>query len=260
MKKWISAMLALLLIVSIGVLPAQAAKEKQTVQKTQTQQEKQTTLPAPIDSALVCPAFEKKPLYDSHGSASVTLTTDDVTIDADSGEVTVVTASGTEMSATVPFGAYCITQDVHQQLEIYMSLYSDVSSALKYYISNGIHMDIFDFCAGTSIYISESDDTLAALVGELNTPEEGDGKQIANYLSENWYGGRKAVLKTLGGNQYIAFDLSKEYGFVVYIHFTNGKLIEVYTFCEDGAKGMERVEAMLESLTFGPVETPEEEP
>ena len=163
---------------------------------------------------------------------------------------TVVTAAGTELSLTVPFGAYCITQDVYQQLEIYMDLYSDISAAVKNYRNNGIHMDIFDYCAGVSTYVAESDNTLAALAGDMNALEAASVKQIADYLSKNWYGGCPAQVKTVGSNQYIAFNLAKDYGFVVYNHFTNGKLIEVYTFCEDGTEGMKRVETMIARLSF----------
>lgn len=238
MKKWIAAALALLLVINLGMVRAEAAKEDET------------KLPAIIDAAVVAPDLEKKPIYDNRAPASASLTTDTVTIDEENGVFTVVTASGTRMSVTVPFGAYCITQDVFQQLEIYLSLYSDVSAALKYYISNGIHMDIFDFYSGTSTYIAESDDTLAALVGDMNTLDEASAKRIADYMSKNWYAGYPAAIKTVGENQYIAFDLAKDYGFVVYNHFTNGKLIEVYTFCNDGAEGMERLESMIEDLTF----------
>lgn len=238
MKKRIAATLALLLVMNLGMVRAEAAKEDST------------ELPAIIDAVVVAPDLEKKPLYDNRGPASASLTTDTVTIDEENGVFTVVTASGTEMSVIVPFGAYCITQDVFQQLEIYLSLYNDVSAALKFYISNGIHMDIFDFYTGTSTYVAESDDTLAALVGDMNTLNEASAKRIADYMTKNWYKGHPATIKTVGENQYIAFDLAKDYGFVVYNHFTNGKLIEVYTFCTDGTEGMERLESMIEELTF----------
>ena len=309
MKKWIAVMLALILLLSIGALPAQAAKGKKdepeasavqeaqteptetalqeaqteqtetSVQETQTEQtettepelqteptetaepelqteptesEEQAKPAAPIEAVLVAPELVKKPLYDSRSPAASALAADTVTIDADT--FTVTAASGTEMTVTVPFGAYCITQDVSQQLDMYMRLYSDISAALKYYVSNGIHMDILDVCTGASTYIAESDDTLAGLVGDLNALDGAKSRKIADYMSKQWYAGTSAVLKTVGENQYIAFDLSKDYGFVVYNHFTNGKLIEIYTFCESGAQGMKRLESMIEELTFGPAE------
>lgn len=238
MKKWIAAALALLVVLNLGVLRVDAVKTADTEPQ------------AIIDAVVVAPDLEKKPIYDNRGPASASLTTDTVIIDEEKGAFTVITASGTKMSLTTPFGAYCITQDVFQQLEVYLSLYNDVSAALRYYISNGIHMDIFDFYTGTSTYIAESDDTLAALVGDMNALNEASIKRIADFMAKNWYGGYPAVIKTVGENQYIAFDLAKDYGFVVYNHFTNGKLIEVYTFCSDGAEGMERLESMIAELTF----------
>lgn len=240
MKKRIAAILSALLLVSAAALPAQAAKKEEP---------EQTPI---LEAALVAPELEKKPIYDNRAPASSGLTSDTVTIDEENGTFTVITASDTQLSITVPFGAYCITQDVFQQLEIYMSLYRDVSAALKNYISHGIHMDIFDFYTGTSTYVAESDDSLAALVGELNTLDETSAKRIASFISKSWYAGRPALLKTVGENQYIAVDLAKEYGFVVYNHITNGKLIEIYTFCEDGDEGMAQLEAMIQELTFGP--------
>ena len=238
MKKWVAAALALLVVTNLGVIRADAAKAAET------------ELPEIIDAVVVAPDLEKKPIYDNRGPASASLTTDTVIIDEETGSFTVTTASGTQMSLTAPFGAYCITQDVFQQLDVYLSLYNDVSAALKYYIKNGIHMDIFDFYTGTSTYIAESDDTLAALAGDMNTLNEASVKRIADYMAKNWYKGYPAAIKTVGENQYIAFDLAKDYGFVVYNHFTNGKLIEVYTFCTDGTEGMERLESMIAELTF----------
>ncbi|MDD5882915.1 MAG: hypothetical protein PUD70_02390 [Firmicutes bacterium] len=253
MKKWIAVTLALLLMVSIGTVRVDAAKDEKTAKAEKT--EKYTIL----DAAVVTPEIEKKPISSSRESASSSQTADTVTIDQDNGVFTVVTAAGTELSLTAPFGAYCITQDVYQQLEIYMDLYSDISAAVKNYRNNGIHMDIFDYCAGVSTYVAESGNTLAALVGDMNALEDASVKQIADYLSKNWYGGSPALVKTVGGNQYIAFNLAKDYGFVVYNHFTNGKLIEVYTFCEDGAEGMKRVETMIANLAFSAEETVTEE-
>ena len=252
MKKWIAVTLALLLVVSIGTVRVDAAKDGKTAKTDKT--EKYTIL----DTAVVAPEIRKKPIS-SREPASASQTADTVTIDQDNGVFTVVTAAGTELSLTVPFGAYCITQDVYQQLEIYMDLYSDISTAVQNYSNNGIHMDIFDYCAGVSTYVAESGNTLAALVGDMNTLEDASVKQIADYLSKNWYGGSPALVKTVGENQYIAFNLAKDYGFVVYNHFTNGKLIEVYTFCEDGAAGMKRVETMIAGLTFSAEETVTEE-
>ena len=240
MKKWAVLMLALLLAVNAGMVRAEAAKDTTTEKY------------AVIDAAVVAPALEKKSLSNDRTPASARLTSDTVTIDG--SDFRVVTASGTDLQLTAPDGTYCITQDVYQQLDIYMSLYDDVGAALKNYSSSGIHMDIYDYCTGVSTYVAESGNALAALTGDLNSRKGASVRQIADYLSENWYGGCPAVVKTVGGNKYAAFDLSKDYGFVVYNHFTNGKLIQVYTFCDSGAQGTKRVEAVLANLTFSAAE------
>lgn len=242
MKKWITALVAAGMIICCVIVPAKAETE-----------EKARKSPV-LESALVAPELEKKPVYDNRGAASAALTGDTVTFDAENGTFEVVTAAGTQMAVTVPFGAYCVTQDVFQQLEIYMSLYSDVGAALKYYVGNGIHMDIFDFYTGTSTYISESEDPLAGLIGEMNPLDEAKLKSVADYMSKNWYGESAAVTKTVGGNCYIAFDMTEDYGFVVYNHITNGKLIEVYTYCDNGAEGMTLMDSMIEGLRFGTAE------
>ena len=131
---------------------------------------------------------------------------------------------------------------------------SDVGAALKYYVGNGIHMDIFDFYTGSSTYISESEDPLAGLIGEINPLDETKLKSVADYMSKNWYGESAAVTKTVGGNCYIAFDMTEDYGFVVYNHITNGKLIEVYTYCDNGAEGIALMDSMIEGLRFGTAE------
>ena len=48
--------------------------------------------------------------------------------------------------------------------------------------------------------------------------------------------------------------MTEEYGFVVYNHITNGKLIEVYTYCDNGAEGMALMDSMIEGLRFGTAE------
>lgn len=242
MKKWITALVAAGMVICCVIVPAKAETE-----------EKARKSPV-LESALVAPELEKKPVYANRGAASAALTGDTVTFDAENGTFEVVTAAGTQMTVTVPFGAYCVTQDVFQQLEIYMSLYSDVGAALKYYVGNGIHMDIFDFYTGTSTYISESEDPLAGLIGEMNPLDEAKLKSVVDYMSKNWYGESAAVTKTVGGNCYIAFDMTEDYGFVVYNHITNGKLIEVYTYCDNGAEGMTLMDSMIEGLRFGPAE------
>ena len=64
-----------------------------------------------LESALVAPELEKKPVYDHCGAASAALTGDTVTFDAENGAFNVVTAAGTQMTISVPFGAYCIPND-----------------------------------------------------------------------------------------------------------------------------------------------------
>lgn len=242
MKKWIAALLSAGMVICCVIVPVRAETE-----------EKARKSPV-LESALVAPELEKKPVYDNRGAASAALTGDAVTFDAENGTFEVVTAAGTQMTVSVPFGAYCITQDVFQQLDIYMSLYSDVGAALKYYVGNGIHMDIFDFYTGSSTYISESEDPLASLIGEMNPLDETKLKSVADYMSKNWYGESPAVTKTVGGNCYVAFDMTEDYGFAVYNHITNGKLIEVYTYCDNGAEGMALMDSMIEGLRFGTAE------
>lgn len=75
--------------------------------------------------------MKKKPIYDNRAPSYSNLTGDKVTIDEENGIYSVVTASGTQMTLTVPFGVCCITQDVYQQLEVCLNLYTDVNSALN---------------------------------------------------------------------------------------------------------------------------------
>lgn len=241
MKKIVAALLSVLLLSGALILPTQASSEAGEPA-------------AVLDSRLTFEDLKKKPIYDNRAPSSSNLTSDKVAIDEENGVYTVVTASGTQMTVTVPFGSCCITQDVFQQLEIYLNLYSDVSSALKFYISRGIHMDIFDIYSGNSTYVKESDDSLALLVGELNAMDESSLGYVADYISKHWYDGRTVELKTVGQNRYLAVDLAEDHGYVCYCHMTNGKLIEIYTFCETGDAGREQLESAIEALTFGPVE------
>lgn len=206
---------------------------------------------AVLNSRLSFEDLKKKPIYDNRAPSSSNLTGDKVTIDEENGIYSVVTASGTQMTLAVPFGACCITQDVYQQLDVYLNLFTDVSSALKFYISRGIHMDIYDFYAGNSTYIKESDDSLALFVSDLNAIEEDSIGYVTDYISKHWYDGHAVELKTVGQNRYLVVDLAESYGYVCYNHMTNGKLIEIFTFCDNGEAGMEQVEAVIETLTFG---------
>ena len=73
---------------------------------------------AVLNSRLSFEDLKKKPIYDNRAPSSSNLTGDKVTIDEENGIYSVVTASGTQMTLTVPFGACCITQDVYQQLDV----------------------------------------------------------------------------------------------------------------------------------------------
>ena len=251
MKRIIALVLTLLTLLSLS-----------TVCAAETTSVKTTAKADEMDASVIGSRcfVEKKSIYTDRGAAVTPSSTDSVVIDKDSGVFTVVTAAGTQMSITVPFGAYCITQDIYQQLEIYMSLFPDVSGALKNYVDNRIHMDIYDFYTGQSVYITESDDTFAAMMGDLsklNTPAR---RQVADYMSKYWYGNYPAKLKTVGKNTYVAFDLSEDCGFVIYNTIVNGRLIEVYLSCDSGKAGMEELEKMIGSLTFGQSVAAEEVP
>lgn len=251
MKRIIALVLTLLTLLSLSTV---CAAETTSVKTTAKADEMDVSV---IGSRCF---VEKKSIYTDRGAAVTPSSTDSVVIDKDSGVFTVVTAAGTQMSITVPFGAYCITQDIYQQLEIYMSLFPDVSGALKNYVDNRIHMDIYDFYTGQSVYITESDDTFAAMMGDLsklNTPAR---RQVADYMSKYWYGNYPAKLKTVGKNTYVAFDLSEDCGFVIYNTIVNGRLIEVYLSCDSGKAGMEELEKMIGSLTFGQSVAAEEVP
>lgn len=236
MKKWIALGLSALMLCT-AVLPASAAEKKG---------KKETILPAVV----VASDLAKNSLKDSRSPVDDTLTTDDVSFDEAEGTVTVDTASGISMQLSIPFGYCCITQDLEQQLDVYLNLYTDVASAVKHYITNGIHMDVYDYYSERSVYISEEADSLAALTGEMNTLTDEQIQKTAEYMSANWYGGASPILKTIGENRYIGFDLSKDEGFVVYNHITGGRLFEAYTHTAKGSDGIKLLDSVLETLTF----------
>ena len=194
---------------------------------------------------------EKKAVCPDGKAPAPSMTDDIVTIDTENGVFTVDTASGTRLSVTPPFGVYCITQDITQQLDAYLSLYADVGAALNTYVSHGIHMDLYDFCTGQSVYVAESGDIFASITGNLSRLNLTDRKQVAAYLSRNRFGNYPSQFKRMGENIYIAFDLAQECGFVVYDTIVGGRLIEVYTVCDNGREGMERIDQAISSLTFG---------
>lgn len=239
MKKIIAVILALLTVLSIGtVCAAETAKPGKSNAKD-------------ASSIAMRTDVEKKSVYADREALRAPMTADTVTIDKENGIFTVVTASGIELSVTVPFGVYCITQDIVQQLDTYLNLYADVGAALENYADQGIHMDLYDFYTGQSVYICESGNTFAAMTGDLNKLNITDRKQVAEYLSKYRFGDYPAQLKRVGQNAYIAFDLAQDCGFVVYDTIVGGKLIEVYTICDKGRDGMEQIERMISSLTFG---------
>lgn len=278
MKKRIAVLLALALTLSVVPVYASEAVENtvstvpteptettvtteptETIEVTEVTEPAEATAPTEIveetlppdalpEAVLPCPDIPKKPLCTQRDSRNPS---DTVTIDSETGTYTVVTASGTALSVTVPFGTLCITQDVAAQLDTYLTLFDDVGAALDSYLSQNIHMDIYDIYTGSSTYITECDNPLAALVGQLNTLDRAASRELAHYLSVHCYGSHSAAIKTVGKNVYIAFDLAKDQGFVVYVHIVNGKLIEVYRPCTSWKEGTADVERILTGLTLG---------
>lgn len=273
MKKRIAITLALLILLSIATVRAEetgSAEQTEpaeseavvtesaeaTTDETVFQTDEhaaETANPGEKDASSIALRLdvEKKAVCPDGKALAPSMTDDIVTIDTVNGVFTVVTAAGTRLSVTLPFGVYCITQDIVQQLDVYLSLYADVGAALNTYASQGIHMDLYDFCTGQSVYVAESGDIFAAITGNLSRLNLTDRKQVAAYLSGNRFGNYPSQFKRVGGNIYIAFDLAQDCGFVVYDTIVGGRLIEVYTVCESGREGMERIDRMISSLTFG---------
>lgn len=274
MKRSIAVILALLTLLSVSTVcaaapvkteKAEAAKAETTVTEPSEKTSEESVRDAEEAGTTVASVIarrgdvEKKSIYTDR--ESIPRTADTVTIDEENSAFTVVTASGTELSITVPFGAYCITQDIAQQLDIYLSLFADVGTTLKNYVSRGIHMDLYDFYTGKSVYITETSDTFAAMMGNLNKLNRTSRKQVADYMSKYWFDNHPAKLKTVGKNTYIVFDLAQDCGFVMYNTIVEGKLVEVYTICDNGKEGMEQIDRMIQELTFGErVPAAEEEP
>lgn len=248
MKKVIPAILALLTVLSIGTVcaaePAKAEKDKPAAATEAAEETQAAVIP-------VLPDIGKRSVRADRDAVRTPQNPDTVTIDEEKGVFSVITASGTELSVTVPFGVYCITQDVAQQLDVYLNLYADVGAALKTYLDQGIHMDLYDFYAGKSVYICELENPFAAVTGDLNKLSLTNRKQAGDYLSEHRFGNYSAQLKRVGKNAYIAFDLAQDCGFVVYDTIVGGKLIEIYTFCDKGRDGMVQIEKMISTLTIG---------
>lgn len=264
MKKKIAVVLALLTLLSVSTVcaaetvkadnaEAVTAEPTEEAETEKNENNKTAGKEDAKDASVIAKRadVEKKSIYADRDSPVTPVTTDTVTIDGENSVFTVVTASGTELSVTVPFGAYCITQDIYQQLDIYLSLYADVGASLKNYVTNGIHMDLYNFYTGQSVYVAESDDTFAAMMGDLKKLDTAARKQVAEYMSKYWYGNYPAKIKTVGRTPYIAFDLAEDCGFVVYNTIVGGKLIEVYTICDSGKAGMEEIDRMISGLTFG---------
>lgn len=154
-------------------------------------------------------------------------TTDVVVIDDEEGIVSVVTAEGIKLTAEIPFGTVCLTQDLLQQLDLYQALYSDIGRAVENYINKGEHMNIYNIFTGTDAFVSISAQSIAALVGDANNLTDGEAKYIVDYISRNWYSGTKGEVKTVNGTKYFVFDLYKEKGVIIYETFIGGQNLTV---------------------------------
>ncbi len=154
-------------------------------------------------------------------------TTDVVAIDDEEGIVSVVTAEGIKLTAEIPFGTVCLTQDLLQQLDLYQALYSDIGRAVENYISKGEHMNIYNIFTGTDAFVSISAQSIAALVGDANNLTDSEAKYIVDYISRNWYSGTKGEVKTVNGTKYFVFDLYKEKGVIFYETFIGGQNLTV---------------------------------
>lgn len=176
-------------------------------------------------------------------------TTDEVAINDEEGIVSVVTAEGIKLTAEVPFGAVCLTQDLFQQLDLYQALYTDIGRAVENYINKGVHMNIYNFFTNTDAFVSVSAQSIAALVGEANSLTDKEAKYILDYIGKNWYSGTKGELKSLNGIRYFVFDLHKDMGVVFYETFIGGQNVTVKIRLDpDNTSAMNDVAAIMGGL------------
>lgn len=176
-------------------------------------------------------------------------TTDVVAIDDEEGIVSVVTAEGIKLTAEIPFGTVCLTQDLLQQLDLYQALYSDIGRAVENYINKGEHMNIYNIFTGTDAFVSISAQSIAALVGDANNLTDDEAKYIVDYISRNWYSGTKGEVKTVNGTKYFVFDLYKEKGVIIYETFIGGQNLTVKFLLDKTAPSvMDDVTAIMNGL------------
>lgn len=176
---------------------------------------------------------------------------DVVTIDEENGEYSVVTANGLKLEVTVPFGSVCITQDILQQLSLYSSLYTNINSAYEYYISKGIHLNVYNMLTYQDINVSANDDPLAKLVGNMNSLSESDLQYILSYVTMNWYKGSEGKITEINGQVYMEFDLREIGGYYLYETFAAGQDVCVYSFmAADDAEQAAELADLMENLVI----------
>lgn len=173
----------------------------------------------------------EKTIRTDRRSTGLTFTTDEVIIDSENSVYTVNTDT-ISMRVEVPFGFVCITQDISQQLDLYLALYTDAGTALDNYISHGVHLNLYDLLSGLDVNLFVSDNSLAQLVGDLCEVPEAFAQQVFSYVAQNWYDGVSCTLETVGGRPYFLVDARKEYGFISYITFVGGRETDVICYAD----------------------------
>lgn len=176
-------------------------------------------------------------------------TSDIVTIDEENGVYTVNTDS-VGMRVEVPFGYVCITQDIFQQLDVYFSLYKDVSVALQDYIENGVHLNLFDLLTGLDVYVYVEDDPLSALVGDLAAVPEAYAQRVFAYMAQNWFDDAQYDVRNIGSRPYAVVDLREDHGYITYITFAGGKTVQAVCFADaDDEDALSGVASLMECVS-----------
>ncbi len=159
---------------------------------------------------------EERSIFDTGSSDIVMISSD--------GEYTVL-ADGLRMTMYPPFGWICVTQDISQQLDTYMSIYKDAMLQAQNLVETNTHFELVDSMITTMVDVVTSIDPIGSLIINSSDLSDADEATVLDMISQNAFPGWEYGTVTLGDSRYYKF-VSPEGDQIIYETYVKGTCVD----------------------------------
>ena len=149
----------------------------------------------------------------------------------------VYTISTSEITVNVypPFGWYCLTQDLSQQLDLYTAIFKDPTGVVQHMIEGNTHALMLDSSWNYNCELRIYQDSISALVGDSSSLSSVDESIILNHIKENCFSDcTDATADTYGSSRFYKFVFAGGTS-VLYETYVNSVCIDFFIYADDNS-------------------------